>query len=243
MGKIGQGIQAGVGILVLASGVGAFYVWNHDPALKQRLLEDVGAASKPAPQPPVNAPIGFNAARTAFVLPYHLGYLPAPELALAKSDPAYAAGLANLGDWRHSHPFWFYSPPYGGEPGSGWAVKYSAINTVELLDTVPPGDRAVTSSAPIRSSHLHLLPNLGTTTPIFGYEYVVPSILEIEAAPVMNDLLAPVCVPSPIAFLQNGHIVAPPQLPVMTAGPSTVFTVRGSGRTYDHGVASCAGFS
>lgn len=49
--------------------------------------------------PPANAPVGFNTSRTAFVLPYHLGYLPAPELALAKSDPAYAAGLANLKDW------------------------------------------------------------------------------------------------------------------------------------------------
>ena len=50
--------------------------------------------------PPPNAPVGFNASKTYFVLPHHLGLLPAPELALAKADPTYAAGLANLGDWQ-----------------------------------------------------------------------------------------------------------------------------------------------
>ena len=52
--------------------------------------------------PPKNAPVGFNAARTEFVLPYNLGYLPAPELALAKVDPAYASGLADAGDWMQA---------------------------------------------------------------------------------------------------------------------------------------------
>ena len=49
---------------------------------------------------PANAPVGFNASKSYFVLPHHLGLLPAPELALAEADPAYAAGLANLGDWQ-----------------------------------------------------------------------------------------------------------------------------------------------
>lgn len=52
-----------------------------------------------AARPPANAPVGFNAAKTEFVLPHNLGYLPGPELALAKADPKYAAGLANLADW------------------------------------------------------------------------------------------------------------------------------------------------
>ena len=43
--------------------------------------------------------VGFNAARTAFTLPNNLGLLPGPNLALAKANPAYAAGLANAQDW------------------------------------------------------------------------------------------------------------------------------------------------
>ena len=46
-----------------------------------------------------HASVGFNAAKTEFVLPYKLGYLPVPELALAKADSAYAAGLVNAQDW------------------------------------------------------------------------------------------------------------------------------------------------
>jgi hypothetical protein len=51
---------------------------------------------------PANAAVGFNAAKTEFVLPHNLGLLPASELALAKSDSAYAKGLANSADWYQS---------------------------------------------------------------------------------------------------------------------------------------------
>jgi len=44
--------------------------------------------------------VGFNATRTEFTLPNNLGLLPGPNLALAKANPAYAAGLANANDWR-----------------------------------------------------------------------------------------------------------------------------------------------
>jgi hypothetical protein len=244
MGKTGQRIQAGVGILVLAGAGGAYYVYNHDAALKQEVLQATGAVSKPIPKPPANAPIGFNTSKTAFVLPHKLGYLPAPELALAKSDPAYAAGLANLSDWRHYRPYWFYSPHLGGGTGGGGVVKFNAIGDLGLQGGVPTGDQAVTSSVPIHNFTPHLLPDLRTTTPIYGQEFVNPSVLEMEAAPVRDSLLhaADVCVPSPVAFVHNGHIDVPSQLPAMTAGPSTIFTYGAGATTWDQGTASCKGF-
>ncbi|WP_298443433.1 hypothetical protein [Ferrimicrobium sp.] len=262
MGKIGQGIQAGIGILVLAGGVGAFYVFNHDPALKQRLLQDVGAEDKPAPQPPANAPVGFNAARTAFVLPHKLGYLPAPELALAKSDPAYAAGLANLGDWYR-----FVAAPVmaGGPSRTRWEYIAGlprnaglAAMKAGLVGFPPTGIAAIraqvmTTQVSIRDFTLHVLSqNAGNTT---GYgvgavipEYVVPTGVEIAAAPVgmasMGGVYQPVvCVPSPLAYLQNGHIFSPWELPRITAGPSTMFGTATSGGTLIQGVASCIGFA
>ena len=45
---------------------------------------------------------GFNAAKTEFVLPRHIGLLPASELALAKADPAYASGSANPNHWTQA---------------------------------------------------------------------------------------------------------------------------------------------
>ena len=262
MGKIGQGIQAGIGILVLAGGVGAFYVWNHNPTFKQRLLQDIGVASKPAPQPPANAPVGFIAARTAFVLPYHLGYLPAPELALAKSDPAYAAGLANLGDWYR-----FVEAPVmaGGQPQTHWEYIAGlprnaglAAMKAYLVGFPPTGlaavrDQVMTTRIAIRDFTLHgLSQNAGNTT-AYGIgavipEYVAPSEVEIAAAPVgmanMGGVHQPViCVPSPLAYLQNGHVFNPWELPRITAGPSTMFGYATSGDHLIQGVISCAGFA
>lgn len=74
-------------------------------------------SSGPTTAVPANAPVGFNAAKTAFVLPYKLGLLPASELALAKADAAYAAGLANLSDWVQTGvPVTGTAAPSPGEP-------------------------------------------------------------------------------------------------------------------------------
>ena len=259
MAKIGQGIQAGIGILVLAGAAGAFYVFNHDPALKQRLLQDVGVASKPAPQPPANAPVGFNAARTAFVLPHRLGYLPAPELALAKSDPAYAAGLANLEDWVE----WpIPTPPVlaGGLPPSsygGWFYVGGVVRQSRLLVEgtkaqlqswtdvleIPTGGYTAgvtlvtTSPVPIHDLAVHAL-HFSWGSSLFqgtGEEVVTPSMLEIRSAPVKvlpgGLSSGAICVPTSEAILQNGRVITPLEITI-TAGPSTIFSTDTSGATH-----------
>lgn len=109
MGRVGQIVQGGVALIVLAGGAGGIYIINH-PNLEHELIP----ATKPVtiPMPPANAPVGFNASKTAFVLPHHLGYLPGPDLALARTNSSYAAGLADLSDWKFMSPHsWFYAPP------------------------------------------------------------------------------------------------------------------------------------
>jgi hypothetical protein len=257
MGKIGQGIQAGIGILVLAGGVGAFYVFNHDPALKQRLLQDVGAEDKPAPQPPANAPVGFNAARTAFVLPHKLGYLPAPELELAKSDPTYAAGLANLGDWYHySLPgvmqggptrwYWLYDSGVSERSAQGGALMVKLGVEDVLADPFGASvrDHVLTTRVVVYARSYHVIPGYDVLSDVIA-EYVGPSRLEIVAAPIRGSLsgLGTFCVPSPLAFVESGRVVTLPGLPPITAGPSTVFGPTNSGGIWDQGITSCNGFS
>ena len=93
--------------------------------------------------------VGFNAARTAFTLPRGLGLLPEPNLALAKANPAYAAGLANVNDWRKitvrygqsttdlkSGLFWTFV----GSPNNPVNGTYNPYHIyIEVRDGVPVG--------------------------------------------------------------------------------------------------------
>ncbi|MHB1732761.1 MAG: hypothetical protein ACYCU8_04840 [Ferrimicrobium acidiphilum] len=244
MGKTGQRIQGGVALLVLAGAGGAWYVYNHDPALKRQLSQAVNVA-KPVPKPPANAPVGFNATRTAFVLPHKLGYLPAPELALAKSDAAYAKGLANLGDWSTADvdgpghpPFWMYVGSSSGAAG----VKGNAIGSIGELTDFFNGYQT-TSNVHIHDFHKHQLWMPKDVITIYGQNLVAPSFVEIQAAPVQPGNTPPFCVPSPLALLHNGHVDVTPQLPMFTAGPSTIFTYSPTTFVDAQGAASCNGFS
>ncbi|MHB8191273.1 MAG: hypothetical protein ACYDHP_12815 [Ferrimicrobium sp.] len=219
--------------------------------------------------PPANAPVGFNATRTAFVLPYKLGYLPAPELALAKSDPAYAAGLVNLKDWIDlpaapntlpSENGWFYLgvtitsalPSLKGDASGLW-------NSLLYTLSPPPGVAfATASNVAINTSQLGVVPpseggrRLLYALQYHGYTIITPTALEVRAAPtgkltVGGVVLGAFCVPSPEAIIQNGQIVTPAGLTPITAGPSTVFAFKALSSNaptlYDQGVSSCASFS
>ena len=90
---------------------------------------------------------GFNGTRTEFTLPNNLGLLPGPNLALAKADPAYAAGLANANDWRKitvrygqsttdlkSGLFWTFV----GSPNNPVSGTYNPYHIyIEVRDGVP----------------------------------------------------------------------------------------------------------
>ena len=201
---------------------------------------------------PVNAPVGFNLAKTEFVLPHHLGLLPEGELALAKADPAYAAGLANPTDWMDAKlggpssssaqssavagSGWVYV----GGPGSATAVGTMALKSNAISFFYPyfqrlfPGSKLM-NVAPIsvNASSLNTLSNgsshqYGDTTSSGG-DLVYPSILEFRAAPtgtlaVSGANLPAFCTPSAAAYIVNYKPVSVKGMGfVMTAGPSTVF--------------------
>ena len=93
--------------------------------------------------------VGFNADKTAFTLPRGLGLLPEPNLALAKANPAYAAGLANARDWTtitvrygqsttdlKSALFWTFV----GSPNNPVNGTYNPYHIyIEVRDGVPVG--------------------------------------------------------------------------------------------------------
>ena len=234
-----------------------------------------------------DSPVGFNAGRTAFNLPFKLGLLPPDELALAKSDPAYAAGLANVHDWVRSseqlistkgpgakppteEPRWYYVGAATGPaaPMAAVDVKNTAAGWNAIIASIygPKSLKVLHSSAvPISDSTLHVLISAATrfakgAIPPSGYQLVAPGNLEIQAAPVgfLNSGASvkdrAFCVPMPYAYLAGGKAVTPNGMPVMTAGPSTVFalSVPSAGPAtqpaganpsfYDQGVSSCAAF-
>jgi hypothetical protein len=266
MGKTGERVQAGIGVLVLAGAGGAFYVYNHDASLKQEVLQATGAPRKPTPKPLANAPIGFNTSKTAFVLPHNLGYLPAPELTLAKSNPAYAAGLANLSDWRwqslpaaqydnglppSSYGGWFYVGRGGTTSRlNAMGTKYSVQEWNDNLE-IPGGSYTggvalvTTSPVQIRNFTVHALHGFWGSSLFQGadQEVVTPGMLEIRAAPIGGaSENEGVCVPTPEAVVQNGRVVTPSGVSPITAGPSTIFTINAGGHLHDQGIASCNGF-
>ena len=248
------------------------------------VTSSTGASSTPSTTTTVlvNAPVGFNAARTEFVLPHKLGLLPAPELALAKTDSAYATGLANPNDWvqfQIADPTAIVKakqkPPmvdvlgYAGasasvhnqNQGELFSIKANAIAWNRMIASPHgPGSVSVLRStrATVDASSLNALitvPMKPFTVPA-GEKLVAASNLEIQAAPIgtlgINGSNQPaICVPTPGALVVNGKPVTPTGVPVMTAGPSTVFASlapssgsRPSGvYLYDKGVPSCANFS
>ncbi len=233
-----------------------------------------------------NSPVGFNAARTAFNLPHKLGLLPSDELALAKSDSAYAAGLANLGDWVQSSeklisasgsaahpatqsPTWYY---VGATTGLGSSAVVDVKNTETGWNSIIVSFYGATSlkvlrstAVPINDSKLNVLISTAGhfakgAVPGGGYQLVAPGNLEIQAAPVgflyigVSVKDPAFCVPMPYAYLASNKVATPNGMPVMTAGPSTVFALSipavgqatqpagASASLYDRGVASCATF-
>jgi hypothetical protein len=115
-------LGAGAAVVVLLAGGATVYATTSSkpaPTVTKSVPKSKSSApkstSKPVAKtsaPKSTVPVGFNSSKTAFVLPYKLGNLPAGELAFAKSDPAYAAGLLNKRDW-------FYIGA-GSFPTGGW---------------------------------------------------------------------------------------------------------------------------
>ncbi len=232
-----------------------------------------------------NSPVGFNAAHTTFNLPFKLGLLPSDELAFAKADPAYAAGLANVHNWVQSteklistsgsatkptaqSPTWYY---VGATTGSASAATVEVKNTEMGWNAIvisiygPKSIKILRSTAaPINASTLNVLISASAhfskgAVPSGGYQFVAPGNLEIQAAPVgtfgvSGIALSGFCVPMPYAYLANGKVATPNGMPVMTAGPSTVFALSvpsagpaaqpegASATLYDQGVVSCSAF-
>jgi len=266
-----QSIVTGAAVAVLlVGGIASYEVTSGKPASTittraQKTHAGTPTTQKPhtgtptsttAPQkkkgtPPSSAPVGFNSTRTAFVLPYNLGYLPAPELALAKADPAYASGLANPTYWEHlSNPGtdpmvsgWFYEGP----PSPSTAdVKAKMELTVIISD--PSGITPITqtTNVPIVSYQLRHLVSGNSVTGLQGYTIIGPTDLEVRAAPIgtlsINGVThSAFCVPTPIADLQNGKIVTPPGWPTITAGPSVIASAPGL-LPWVQGTSSCAAF-
>lgn len=198
-----------------------------------------------------SATVGFNASRTVFVLPHNLGDLPAPELALAKTNPEYASGLANPTYWeRLSNPGtdtmtsgWFYEGP--PSPSTS-AVKAKMELTVAISD--PSGTTPITqtTNVPIVSYQLRHLVSGNSVSGLQGYTIIGPTDLEVRAAPIgtlsINGVThSAFCVPTPIADLQNGKIVTPPGWPTITAGPSVIASSPGR-NLWVQGASSCAAF-
>ena len=223
--------------------------------------------TKTVAKPVVNASNGspgFNASKTVFVLPHKLGDLPAPELAFAKSDPAYAAGLLTPADWMHLTPYSKNLPASGGwiYLGADGSVSSSGPNITPLVNAKTSIDSqwgatlagithfSTTASVPILDSRFNSVSlSGGRVVAGQGYTLVAPSVLEFRAAPigtlsVKGASVPAICIPSPIAVLQNGHIVTPGGMS-LTAGPNVVITVagQGAGTLYDQGLSSCAGFN
>lgn len=159
---------------------------------------------------PANAPVGFNAAKTQFVLPHNLGLLPATELTLAKADPTYAAGLANPGNWMQlattkpggsqSKSLWYYGGPTMSTAlstssrdaaANNVSVKQMTLGWEQLFkgnDGVGHLNVSDKSPVSVNVKSLNLLVSPGGSMAIHplgsSYQLIAPSDIEIQAAPV-----------------------------------------------------------
>ncbi len=210
---------------------------------------------------PSSTTSGLNTSKTAFVLPHGLGTLPASELALAKTDHAYAAGLLNPADWidirptAHTKPYqqgWFY---VGGMTGSSMSAvisaKVIAASIASAASNLAPANESITASQldtfPVNSTHFFQSINT------HGYSLLAPSVLEVRAAPtgtltVGGTPLGAMCVPSSVAIMHGKSVVSLKGISTITAGPSTIFAFTTSSSKpgvptlYDQGTSSCFSF-
>ena len=236
------------------------------------LLSSISTSTSPTSSTtttvPVNAPVGFNAAKTEFVLPHNLGLLPASELALAKADPTYANGLANPNDWMQFQTriglgnhlvggviptknvtLWFYKGS-GNYAAAGVKPAVVSENT-EVLPFSP--NTLQSTSVQIQATTLNNL-TIGNSSSSSSPQLVGASALEIQAAPLgtlsVNGVGLPaICVPTPEAYIAGGKVVeAGGGMPVITAGPSTIFAIKNPVSHssppvfYDKGTTSCGAF-
>ena len=202
---------------------------------------------------------GFNSSRTAFVLPHGLGDLPAPELALAKADPAYASGLVNPAKWLKvattqgavsGSTFWLYVGSYGGTQSSLIAsakIQQAALGTTSALLS-----KASVSINSIAVNTFSDATHSGSISIPKGDSLVIATPLEVEAAPVGNHAFGATsipafCTPVPYAWINTtNQPVTIPGMPSAPAGPSAVFAVSSTTQTsvsYSQGVSSCQGFN
>jgi hypothetical protein len=250
------GIVLAAGAVLAACGTTSNTVTTSTPAKTP--------AKAPVKTKPVSSTnVGFNASKSAFVLPYGLGNLPAPELALAKSDPTYATALKNKADWIDVKPGKGETPAdygyffTGGSTPSAIGQLLSVKTIASTLRAMTPTGVDVTALSPIavQSSQLvsislssAVIPNaLRNRT----YEVVTPTVLEIRAAPVgtlsiHGAATTAICIPSPEALIQSGKIVTPSGVPSITSGPDTIFAssaTTGAPTEYTQGTSTCSSFS
>ena len=202
---------------------------------------------------------GFNSSHTALVLPHGLGDLPAPELALAKADPAYASGLADPAKWikvatmqraGSSNTFWMYVGSYSGTQSSlivSAKMQQATLGTTSAL--LSKASVSINSSAVNTFSNA---PHSGSISIPNGDSLVIATPLEVEAAPVGNHAfgatsLPAFCTPIPYAWINSANKpVTITGMPSAPAGPSAVFAVSSTTQTsvsYSQGVSSCQGFN
>ena len=219
---------------------------------------------------PANASVGFNAAKTEFVLPHNLGLLPGSELALAKADPTYAKGLANAQDWMQfkteigsgmkgpliqakAVTLWFYEG--SGSYAAAGVKSYAVAENTEILPFT--SNVLQSTSVQINDTALNTL-SIPKSSSTSGPQLVGASTLEIQAAPVgtlsvNGSGLPAICMPTPEAYVAGGKVVTAGGMPIITAGPSTIFagkditssTPLPAGTVpvvYDKGTTSCASF-
>lgn len=254
------GVVLAAGALLAACGTTANTVKTSTPAK----IPDKTPAKAPVKTSPINSTtVGFNASKSVFVLPYGLGNLPAPELALAKSDPTYASALKNKADWIDVKPGKGETPAdygyffTGGSTPSAIGQLLSVKTTASTLRSMTPTGVDVTaiSPTPVQSSQLVSISLSSSAIPNAlrnrTYEVVTPTVLEIRAAPVgtlsiHGAATTAICVPSPEALIQGGKVVTPSGVPSITSGPDTIFAssaTTGSPTEYTQGTSTCSSFS
>lgn len=210
------------------------------------------------------ASVGFNSSKSAFALPYGLGNLPAPELALARSDPAYAAALQNKADWIDVKPGKGEAPAdygyffVGGSAPSAIGQILNVKTTAFTLREMTPAGVDISDLSPVTINSSQLVSiSLGSAAipnalRNHSYEVVTPTVLEIRSAPVgtlsiHGAATTAICVPSPEAFIQGGKVATPSGVPSVASGPDTIFAAStattGTPTEYAQGTSACSNFS
>ena len=263
--KISTKAKLSASVVVLGAAGTALYVrWG-------AISKAFSNAPTPAQLQAFGTGLGFNSSKTVFVLPYHLGDLPAPELALAKADPAYAAGLMNINEWEHyTYPSpsgvpakevvnWFYignAPTPSSQPPNKNSLtgldaivtaKYGQIQVVAVNGSVMPSTDV--PPLPINATGIHSTSGFFNLKP-GNWSIVQPTTLEIAVAPVgifneQGSSVTAFCTPVPYALMSKGSVLNLEGNALVTAGPSTVFMAGDTSSpngVYDAGIGSCNTF-